>query len=109
MKAETADYLEKARATLADARQIVALPLPHIAAREAFLAVYGADHTNGIENSWSLAQAQPERNLRKRRALPSVPVSGRTGFPVQQSHATEGERFTEALHPCAPNALPTST
>jgi uncharacterized protein (UPF0332 family) len=42
MKAETADYLAKARATLADARQIAALPLPHIAAREAYLAVFHA-------------------------------------------------------------------
>lgn len=42
MKAETADYLAKARTTLADARQIAALPLPHIAAREAYLAVFHA-------------------------------------------------------------------
>ena len=40
MKAETADYLAKARAVLADARQIAALPLPHVAAREAYLAVF---------------------------------------------------------------------
>jgi hypothetical protein len=33
MTAETADYLAKARATLADAEQIAALPLPHVAAR----------------------------------------------------------------------------
>jgi hypothetical protein len=38
MKAETADYLAKARATLADAQKIAALPLPHVAAREAYLA-----------------------------------------------------------------------
>ena len=42
MKAETADYLAKARATLADAQQIAALPLPHIAAREAYLAAFHA-------------------------------------------------------------------
>ena len=42
MKAETADYLAKARSTLADARTIAALPLPHIAAREAYLAVFHA-------------------------------------------------------------------
>jgi uncharacterized protein (UPF0332 family) len=42
MKAETADYLAKARTTLADARHIVALPLPHIAALEAYLAVFHA-------------------------------------------------------------------
>ena len=42
MKAETADYLAKARATLADAQQIAALPLPHVAAREAYLAAFHA-------------------------------------------------------------------
>ena len=40
MKVETADYLAKARTTLADARLIAALPLPHVAAREAYLAVF---------------------------------------------------------------------
>ena len=34
MKVETADYLAKAKATLADAQKIATLPLPHIAARE---------------------------------------------------------------------------
>jgi uncharacterized protein (UPF0332 family) len=42
MKAETADYLTKARATLSDAEQIAALPLPHVAAREADYAAYHA-------------------------------------------------------------------
>lgn len=42
MKAETADHLAEARATLKDAEQIAALPLPHIAAREAYLAVFHA-------------------------------------------------------------------
>jgi uncharacterized protein (UPF0332 family) len=42
MTAETADYLAKARATLAEAEVIAALPLPHIAAREAYLAVFHA-------------------------------------------------------------------
>jgi uncharacterized protein (UPF0332 family) len=42
VKAETADYLAKARATLADARQIATLPLPHVAAREAYYAAYHA-------------------------------------------------------------------
>lgn len=42
MKPETGDYLAKARATLTDAHQIEALPLPHIAAREAYVAVFHA-------------------------------------------------------------------
>jgi hypothetical protein len=45
MKPETADYLAKARTTLADAQQIAALPLPHVAAREAY---YAAFHAAGI-------------------------------------------------------------
>ena len=40
MRAETAEYLAKARTTLADTRQIAAIPLPHVAAREAYLAVF---------------------------------------------------------------------
>ena len=40
MKAETADYLAEARAALAYAHQIATLPLPHIAAREAYGAVF---------------------------------------------------------------------
>jgi uncharacterized protein (UPF0332 family) len=42
VKPEAADYLDKARSCLADAQQIATLPLPHIAAREAYLAVYNA-------------------------------------------------------------------
>jgi uncharacterized protein (UPF0332 family) len=42
VRAETADYLAKARATLADARQIAALPRPHVAAREAYYAAFHA-------------------------------------------------------------------
>jgi uncharacterized protein (UPF0332 family) len=42
VKAETADYLAKARATLADAQQIATLPLPHVAAREAYYAPFHA-------------------------------------------------------------------
>jgi uncharacterized protein (UPF0332 family) len=42
MKAESADYLAKAHATLAGAEQIAALPLPHVAAREAYYAAYHA-------------------------------------------------------------------
>jgi uncharacterized protein (UPF0332 family) len=42
VKAETADYLAKAREALAGARQIAALPLPQVAAREAYFAAYHA-------------------------------------------------------------------
>ena len=56
MKAETADYLTKARTTLADARQIAALPLPHIAAREAYLAVFHAAEAYIFEQTGKVAK-----------------------------------------------------
>jgi len=56
MKAETADYLEKARATVADARQIATLPLPHIAAREAYLAVFHAAQAYIFERTGKVAK-----------------------------------------------------
>lgn len=55
MKAETADYLAKARATLADARQIATLPLPHVAAREAYYAAYHAAEAYIFEQTGKVA------------------------------------------------------
>ncbi len=56
MKAETADYLAKARATLADAQQIAAAPLPHVAAREAYLAVFHAAEAYIFEQTGKVAK-----------------------------------------------------
>jgi uncharacterized protein (UPF0332 family) len=56
MKAETADYLAKARATLADVQQIATLPLPHIAAREAYLAVFHAAEAYIFEHTGKVAK-----------------------------------------------------
>jgi uncharacterized protein (UPF0332 family) len=56
MRAETADYLAKARTTLADARQIAALPLPHIAAREAHLGVFHAAEAYIFEQTDKVAK-----------------------------------------------------
>ena len=56
MKAETADYLTKARTSLADARQITTLPLPHIAAREAYLAVFHAAEAYIFEQTGKVAK-----------------------------------------------------
>jgi hypothetical protein len=50
MKAETADYLAKARTTLADAQKIAAIPLPNIAAREAYLAAFHASEAYIFEH-----------------------------------------------------------
>jgi uncharacterized protein (UPF0332 family) len=55
MKAETADYLAKAGATLADARQIAALPLPHVAGREAYYAAFHAAEAYIFEHTGKVA------------------------------------------------------
>jgi len=56
MKAETPDYLTKARTTLADATQISTLPLPHIAAREAYIAVFHAAEAYIFEHTGKVAK-----------------------------------------------------
>lgn len=67
MKAETADYLTKARATLADARQIASLPLPHVAAREAYLAVFHAAEAYIFEKT----QGGKDASRRPQRIFPA--------------------------------------
>jgi transposase-like protein len=47
--------------------------------------VKGNIHTNGIENFLVALETRLEGNLRQRRAVPPVSVSGRTGVPLQQS------------------------
>jgi uncharacterized protein (UPF0332 family) len=56
VKPATADYLEKARATLADATKIATLPLPHVAAREAYLAVFHAAEAYIFEHTGKAAK-----------------------------------------------------
>jgi hypothetical protein len=56
MKAETADYLHKACACLADATQIATLPLPHVAAREAYIAVFHAAEAYIFEHTGKVAK-----------------------------------------------------
>lgn len=57
MTPEAADYLAKARATLADAEQIATLPLPHVPAREAYDAAYHAAEAYIFEQTRFLATA----------------------------------------------------
>jgi uncharacterized protein (UPF0332 family) len=56
MKAETADYLDKARTSLGDAVRIAGLPLPHIAAREAYLAAFHAAEAYIFEQTGKVAK-----------------------------------------------------
>jgi uncharacterized protein (UPF0332 family) len=62
MKPETADYLSKTRSTLVDATKIVNFPLPHIAAREAYLAVFHAAEAYIFEHTGKAAKTH--RGLR---------------------------------------------
>lgn len=56
MKAETAAYLTKARSSLADATKIAGLPLPHIAARESYVAVFHAAQAYIFEHTGKVAK-----------------------------------------------------
>lgn len=55
MKSETADYLDKARTCLADARQIATVPLPRLAAREAYYAAFHAAEAYIFEHTGKVA------------------------------------------------------
>ena len=70
MKAETADYLAKARPTLAGAQQIARLPLPHVAAREAYLAVFHAAEAYIFEQTGRVAKTH--RGVRSEFARPKA-------------------------------------
>ena len=51
MKPESADYLAKSRECLDAAKTIIAFPLPQVAAKEAYLAVYHAAHAFVFEST----------------------------------------------------------
>ena len=57
MKVESGAYLAKARETLAGAKQIATLPLPHTAAREAYLAVFNAAEAYIFEQTDNVAKS----------------------------------------------------
>jgi hypothetical protein len=59
LRAETADYPAKARATLTDARQIGTLPLPHVGAREAYYAALHAAQAYIFERTGKVARIIP--------------------------------------------------
>jgi hypothetical protein len=57
----------------------------HAVINHAVEYVNGNVHTNTMENFWSLLKRGLHGTLHQRGALPPVPISGRTGFPLQQS------------------------
>ena len=77
MKAEAADYLAKARATLADAHQIAALPLPSIAAREAYVAVFHAAEAYIFEQTDKVAKSHRGVRIEFARLARTEPRIGR--------------------------------
>ena len=77
MKAETGDYLTKARVTLADARRIAALPLPHIAAREAYLAVFHAAEAYIFQQTGRVARTHRGARSEFARLARAEPCIGR--------------------------------
>lgn len=77
MKAETADYLAKARSALADAHKIAALPLPQIAAREAYVAVFHAAEAYIFEQTDKVAKSHRGVQTELARLTKAEPRMGR--------------------------------
>lgn len=77
MKAESVDYLAKAHATLADAEKIAALPLPHIAAREAYLAALHAAEAFIFEQTGKVARTHRGVRSKFARLAKAEPRIGR--------------------------------
>ena len=77
MKPETADYLAKARTALADAHKIATLPLPHIAAREAYVAVFHAAEAYIFEQTDKVARSHHGVHVEFARLARNEPRIGR--------------------------------
>ncbi len=131
MKAETADYLSKARTTLADATQISTLPLPHIAAREAYIAVFHAAEAYIFEHTGKVAKTHRGVRSEFTRLARSEPRIGRdlvtflgaayqfktradyaigpTAAPISPAEATTAistaERFSDTIAQVLPPGL----
>jgi uncharacterized protein (UPF0332 family) len=135
MKAETADYLAKAGAALANAERIAAVRLPHVATREAYYAAYHAaeayilDQTGkvaitdrGVRGEFGrLAGREPriDRELTRFLATASQLKAtancgiGPTAAPISADQATAAittaRRFIEHHHPIAAARLDAAT
>jgi len=58
VRPESADYLAKARECLDAARAIIAIPLPQVAAKEAYLAAYYAAHAFVFQSTGQIRSAR---------------------------------------------------
>ena len=77
MTPEAADYLEKARNDLADARKIASLPLAKVAARSAYYAAFHAAEAFIIERTGKVAKTHSGVRAEFARLLKEVPGSER--------------------------------
>ena len=77
MRPETADSLAKARATLADAQQIATLPLPHVAAREAYYAAFHAAEAYIFEQTDKVATTHRVASITADQAAAAITTAGR--------------------------------
>jgi uncharacterized protein (UPF0332 family) len=106
MKPETADYLGKARATLADATKIATLPLPHVAAREAYLAVFHAAEAHIFEHTGKAAKTHRGVHSEFTRLARREPRIGRDLV----TFLTDANQFkTIADYPVGSATMPIST
>jgi uncharacterized protein (UPF0332 family) len=106
MKAETADYLSKARTSLADATRISTLPLPHIAAREVYVAVFHAAEAYIFEHTGKVAKTHRGVRSEFARLARSEP---RIGRDLVTFLATAYQFKTRADYAVGPAATPIST
>ena len=101
MKAETADYLAKGRAALADARMIVTLPLPHVAAREAYIAVFHAAEAYIFEQTDKVAKSHGGVHTEFARLARNEPRIGRGLTTFLATAYTFKQRADYAVGPSA--------
>ncbi len=77
MTPEAKDYLDKARADLNDARTIIGLPLPIVAARSAYYAAFHAAEAFIIERTGKVAKTHSGVRSEFARLLKDTPAAKR--------------------------------
>lgn len=105
MKPESAGYLAKARECLDAAKTINAIPLPPVAAKEAYLAAYHAAHAFVFENTGRAAKSHGGMRSMLPRSRKADPHGGRARAgegarpahgPTAETHAAAAEGRTAA-------------
>lgn len=87
MKSEAADFLAKAGECLDAARKIIAIPLPEVAAKEAYLAAYHAAHAFVFEGTGQIVKSHSGmRTLFARLARDDVRVAPELGSLLARAY-----------------------